>query len=150
MRRDAGGFTFIEMMIAVALLGVLLAIAIPTYQRHVLSAKVSRAETDIMFVATKINQYITLNDVPPPDLVTIGADTMLDPWGNPYQYLSFNGLKGKGKVRKDKSLNPINTQYDLYSMGADGGSVPPLTAPVSKDDVILARDGNFIGLASDF
>lgn len=53
-------------------------------------------------------------------------------------------------MRKDKNLVPINTQYDLYSLGADGQSKPPLTAPVSKDDVILANDGNYIGLASAY
>ena len=80
----------------------------------------------------------------------IGFDTLLDPWGRPYVYQSFTGLNGKGKMRKDKNLNPINTQYDLYSVGADGQSKLPLTVPVSQDDVILARDGNYIGLASNF
>ena len=75
---------------------------------------------------------------------------MLDPWGNAYVYQSFTGLKGKGKMRKDKSLNPLNTQYDLYSLGRDGDSRLPLAPKVSHDDVILAFDGAFIGLASDF
>ena len=94
--------------------------------------------------------HITLNEIPPPDLVAISCDTLLDPWGHPYVYLSFTGIKGKGKMRKDKHLNPINTQYDLYSLGADGQSRLPLPAPVSQDDVILAYDGNYIGLASNF
>ncbi len=105
---------------------------------------------DIITIATAINRYTTQNNGPPPDLATIGFDTLLDPWGHPYAYLSFTGLKGVGMVRKDKNLVPINTQYDLYSLGADGQSKPPLTAPVSKDDVILANDGNFIGLASNY
>jgi general secretion pathway protein G len=103
-----------------------------------------------MTIATAIGRYTTVNYQPPPDLATIGLDTLLDPWGRPYVYLSFTGINGKGKMRKDKNLNPINTQYDLYSVGADGQSKLPLTVPVSQDDVILARDGNFIGLASDF
>ena len=103
-----------------------------------------------MSIAANINRYITLNNSPPPDLATIGMDTVLDPWGRPYAYLSFTGLKGKGQMRKDKNLVPINTQYDLYSMGADGQSQPPITARVSRDDVILANDGNYVGLASDY
>jgi general secretion pathway protein G len=83
-------------------------------------------------------------------LATIGMDTKIDPWGRPYVYLSFAGLNGKGQMRKDKNLNPINTLFDLYSVGADGQSRLPLTVPVSKDDVIWANDGNYIGLASQF
>jgi general secretion pathway protein G len=45
---------------------------------------------------------------------------------------------------------PINSDYDLYSMGKDGESVPPLTARASRDDVIRANDGAYIGLASEF
>ena len=146
----ARGFTLPELLITTAIFTVLLAIAVPAYQSHIESARVSHAQSDIMGIATRINQYMTLNGIPPPDLATIGYDTLLDPWGNPYAYLSFTGLNGKGKMRKDKSLNPINTQYDLYSMGADGQSKMPLTAPESQDDVILAYDGNYIGLASDF
>jgi len=35
-------------------------------------------------------------------------------------------------------------------MGKDGASVPPLTAKASRDDIIRANDGRFIGLASDY
>ena len=35
-------------------------------------------------------------------------------------------------------------------MGKDGQSAPPLTAAKSRDDVIIANDGGFIGLASDY
>jgi len=75
-----------------------------------------------------------------------------DPWGNAYRYLSFAApLPGiKGLIRKDHNLHPLNSEFDLYSMGADWRSVAPLTAKASQDDVIWARDGSFVGLASDF
>lgn len=144
------GFTLMETMVAVCIFGILTAIGIPTYQSYVQKAKVASAMADIMTIATVIGRYTTLYNSPPPDLATIGLDKVLDPWGRPYVYLSFTGLKGKGKMRKDKNLVPINTQYDLYSVGADGQSKPPLTVPVSKDDVILANDGNYIGLAANY
>jgi general secretion pathway protein G len=144
------GFTLIEVCIGIAIFAILSVIATTMYQSSQNSAKVARAEGDIMTIATAIGRYNTVNNQVPPDLATIGMDTLVDPWGNPYVYQSFVGLAGKGQMRKDKNLNPINTQYDLYSMGADGQSKMPLTAKVSQDDVILAFDGNYIGLASNF
>ena len=53
-------------------------------------------------------------------------------------------------MRKDRFLIPINTSFDLYSMGKDGKSAAPLTAQASQDDVIWANDGSFVGLASQY
>jgi general secretion pathway protein G len=137
-------------MVAIGILAVIAAIGVPSYISYKQRAYVAAATVDIMTIATAINRYNTVNNSPPPDLATIGFDTLLDPWGRPYVYLSFTGLHGNGQMRKDKNLVPINTQYDLYSVGADGQSRTPLTVPVSKDDVILANDGNYIGLASNY
>ena len=57
---------------------------------------------------------------------------------------------GKGGARKDHALNPLNTDYDLYSSGADGQSKPQITQKLSLDDVIRASNGAYVGLASDF
>jgi len=45
---------------------------------------------------------------------------------------------------------PLNTDYDLYSQGPDGQSVSPLTAAKSRDDIIRANNGDFIGTAEDY
>ena len=149
--RAARGFTLIELLVVLAIGALLLAIAVPSYKSYVQNGNVAAATADIMKIATAIGQYETTHNLSPPaNLAAIGADKMLDPWGRPYVYLSFTGLSGNGQMRKDKNLVPINTQYDLYSLGADGQSSPPLTASVSQDDVILANDGNYIGLASKY
>ena len=75
---------------------------------------------------------------------------MRDPWGNADQYLSHDDVKGKGNFRKDKNIVPINSDYDLYSMGPDGDSVPPLTATPSRDDIVRANNGRFVGIAADY
>ncbi|MFQ5930741.1 MAG: prepilin-type cleavage/methylation domain-containing protein, partial [Acidobacteriota bacterium] len=99
-----------------------------------------------------IAQYDVLRGSLPGDLDQLGRGDLRDPWGNPYQYLNFGtlGKGGKGKMRKDKFLVPINSRYDLYSMGKDGKSTPPLTAKNSWDDVIRANDGAFLGLGSEY
>jgi len=69
---------------------------------------------------------------------------------NPYGYLKLGDKKAHGHARKNHSLVPINTDFDLYSTGPDGRSSPPLTAKHSQDDIVRASDGAFIGVASDY
>jgi general secretion pathway protein G len=58
-----------------------------------------------------------------------------------------NAIKPGPRPRKDKQLQPINTDYDLYSVGKDGDSVAPLTAKKSLDDIVRAGEGAYVGLA---
>jgi general secretion pathway protein G len=55
-----------------------------------------------------------------------------------------------GQIRKDRFLVPVNSDYDLYSMGKDGQSQAPFTAKASRDDIVRASDGQYVGLAEDF
>ena len=48
------------------------------------------------------------------------------------------------------SFQPLNTDFDVYSMGADGESGQKLDDKVSLDDIIRATDGGFFGLSEDF
>ena len=64
-----------------------------------------------------------------------------DPWGNAYQYRNVQTQKGNGKLRKDRFMVPLNSDFDLYSRGADGLSRDPLSAPASHNDIIRANDG---------
>jgi general secretion pathway protein G len=144
------GFTLIEIMIVTAIVAILAAIAIPSYQDYRYRVDVGHAITDIASMSTIIKQYDTEYNVLPDSLAAVGLDTKLDPWGHIYYYYNISTAKGKGQLRKDKSLNPINSDFDLYSMGKDGLSKTQLNNKDSLDDVIRARDGQFIGLASDF
>jgi general secretion pathway protein G len=85
----------------------------------------------------------------PNSLTDIGMDGMQDPWGNPYVYANHGSIP-PGLRRKDGSLVPINSDYDLYSKGEDGLSSPPLTANNSRDDIVRARNGEFFGKASEY
>lgn len=51
------GFTIIELMIAVAIIGILAAIAIPAYQNYVIRAKVSEALTFASQAKTSVAEY---------------------------------------------------------------------------------------------
>ncbi|HKY73488.1 MAG TPA: prepilin-type N-terminal cleavage/methylation domain-containing protein [Nitrospira sp.] len=53
-------------------------------------------------------------------------------------------------VRKDRFGAPLNTDFDLYSMGKNRESADSLSTPQSYDDIVRASDGVFVGLASEF
>ncbi len=144
------GFTLIELLIVIAIIFTLVAIGFPIYGTALEKAKVSRAIADIHVVSTEIGTYQLFNKNLPLSLADLGKENVVDPYGHPYEYLNFSTEKGKGSFRKDRFLVPINSDYDLYSKGQDGDSVPPLTAAKSRDDIIRANDGGFIGLASGY
>ncbi len=141
----------IEMLIVIAILGTLLAIALPMLQAALDRARVARTIGDLSALQIDIAAYEAGGKGLPESLATIGRASLLDPWGRPYQYLRFDIEKPGGAVpggaRKDRFLVPLNSTYDLYSVGKDGKTVSALTAKASKDDIIRANDGGFIGLA---
>ncbi len=148
--RHCKGFTLIEIMVVVAIMSTLSAIAIPAYSRYVEKAKITKAIAEIKILSQEIGAFAADGGPLPNTLNDIGRAGLLDPWGNPYQYLNYATVHGSGPIRKDRSLHPLNSDYDLYSMGKDGASQAPITDHSSQDDVIRASDGRFIGLASDY
>lgn len=206
------GFSLVELLVSVAVLGLLFALVIPRFQGYVEKARIARAVAEIKDFETEIFAYYIHNEKYPNSLTDLGRtfDNMLDPWGNPYQYLLIDGTKvpGSGKSvsnsgfsgvataasggsegaswdswffgvayaapggggssgggggggssggggggaqpRKDRFLVPINSDYDLYSVGPDGASAAPLTAATSRDDIIRASDGAYVGVAVNF
>ena len=150
MRVHPRGFTLVELLIVMAIIMTVSAIAVPNLQAAIDDARIARAVADIHALEVDIAYYEIQNGTLPNTLDDIGRTGMLDPWGNPYQYLNFANTKGKGKMRKDRFLVPLNSDYDLYSMGKDGDSVPPITSKPSRDDILRANDGGFIGLASQY
>jgi len=144
------GFTVIEAMLTVAIVAVVAVIALGSYQKYRQRTQTMQAVTDIGSLDPLIAQYALENKVYPDSLADIGRGTMKDPWGNPYQYVSHDDNKGKGAWRKDHNIVPINSDFDVWSNGPDGNSSPPLTAKPSRDDIVRANNGRFIGLASDF
>ena len=146
-------FALVELMLVMAIIGVLAAIAVPSYSDYIDRARAAQAIQDIGAISKQITVFALTNGSKyPASLVEIGMGNMRDPWGNPYQYLNLSDpkLKDKGQSRKDHNLVPINSDFDLYSMGKDGASASPLTAKVSRDDIVRANNGRFIGRAADY
>lgn len=152
-RRGRRGLTLIELLAVVAIVGILAGMLAVRVGEMRYRAEIVKAMGDINTIQLEIDAY-EASDLPlPASLDVIGRGGMLDPWGNPYVYAPFppsNGNAPPKGARKDRFLVPINSTYDLYSVGRDGSSVAPLTAKASRDDIIRGNDGGFIGLGSNF
>jgi general secretion pathway protein G len=144
------GFTLIELLLVVALLGVLAALALPTYQNYQERIRRSQAIQDIQILQTLIQEFRLNSGHYPDTLADVGNADRLDPWQRPYVYQELASASGKGKARKDRKLNPLNSDFDLYSLGLDGVSKTQLTNKDSLDDIVRANDGVFVGLAADY
>jgi len=120
------GFTLIEIMVVVIIIGLLAAVIVPSVVGKVGEARVAKAKQDIQALGTALTMYRLDNfKYPTTDqglkaLIEQPADptirnwrkggyisdgSLKDPWGNDYQYV-YPSTHGK--------------EYDLYSYGADG------------------------------
>lgn len=128
MKRNASsqaGFTLIEIMVVVVILGVLAAVVVPQVMNRPDQARITRVHADLAAIEGALNTY-RLDNFNYPSTEQ-GLDALVnrpegqpearnwasggylprvprDPWGNPYQYLN-PGVRG---------------EIDIWSMGADG------------------------------
>ena len=122
-RRGSGGFTLIELMVVLVIMGVLAALIVPNIIGRTDEARQTAAKTDISTIMQALKLYKLDNGVYPTQeqglqaLLTKPSTAPVpgnwkpyldklpnDPWGRAYQYLN-PGVKG-----------PV----DVFSYGADG------------------------------
>jgi type IV pilus assembly protein PilA len=76
MKRVQQGFTLIELMIVVAIVGILAAIALPAYQDYVVRSKMSEAEAAIAACKTSVAEYAATHaNALPTDTTASGCST---------------------------------------------------------------------------
>ncbi|HEX4872750.1 MAG TPA: type II secretion system major pseudopilin GspG [Nevskiaceae bacterium] len=124
VRPLARGFTLIEIMVVVVILGILAAVVVPRIMDRPDDARIAKAKQDIRVLESALNLYKLDNFYYPSTQQGLEAlvsqpsgepparnwksggyikNLPKDPWGNPYQYLQ-PGVKG---------------EMDIFSLGAD-------------------------------
>lgn len=144
---NRGGFTLLELVFGVAIASIFALIAITAFSKAIEKSRVGAASADMAILQAEIERYRSGHNNELPDTLD---PVRLDPWGKPYIYTKLEGVHGHGSARKDHALNPLNTDYDLFSAGKNGVYKTQVSQKDSLDDVIRARNGAFIGLAADF
>lgn len=123
--RGQGGFTLIEILVVVVILGILASIIVPKIMKRPEEARRTKAKIDIKAIETALNLYLLDNGVYPSTeqgldaLVTKPTTGIIpknwkeegyldkdpkDPWGHPFVYLSPG----------------LHKEFDLESYGSDG------------------------------
>ena len=65
-KKAQGGFTLIELMIVIAIVGILAAIALPAYQDYTVRAKMSEPLAALAEAKTTVSEYYVANNQLPP------------------------------------------------------------------------------------
>jgi general secretion pathway protein G len=135
----------VALFAALLLLGSL---AIPAFAGYVERSRVARAVSEIGTLSLQLYRFEHDTSTLPASLAEagLGGD---DPWGRPYVYRRAADAS-RTQLRKDGELVPLNSDFDLYSLGADGESAMALPAAPSHDDVVRAANGAYIGLALNY
>ncbi len=136
----------------VAIVGILAAIAYPPFIGFLTSVRYQKSKQDLKNIESEIIAFVETTGHLPDSLADVGMDGMLDAWGNPYEYLRIDGgtTPGlNGKRRRDRNLNPVNTDFDLYSKGPDGKSAAQFMAAKARDDLVRANNGRYFGVAEE-
>jgi type IV pilus assembly protein PilA len=134
MKRVQQGFTLIELMIVVAIVGILAAIALPAYQDYVIRAKMSEGVAALAACKTSISEYVSTKTTVPPDTATSGCST------TPTQYVASLAWDGTSAI----NVTTVGTG------SLPGACVLTLTANVSALPTIATWTGTHTGCLAKY
>lgn len=124
------GFTLIEIIIAIAIVGIMAAVAVPNINKHIKRARINAAQQLIQTAAQATTTYsldhsgkvpetqdawieaLTGGDDPE---IEGGPDALNDPWGNPLRYERV-GKGGRFKISSDGPDLEQGTEDDLTNI----------------------------------
>jgi len=125
MKRIQQGFTLIELMIVVAIVGILAAIALPAYQDYVVRSKMSEVEAAIAACKTSVSEYLSSHNSLPSTNAEAGCSTTASQYVTSAS-LGFDGTK---------------ISYTSQATGASGGECTLQLTPTTSGAQITTWTG---------
>ena len=143
MHRRSHGFSLIELLIVVAVIGVITTIAIPNLLGALHRGRQKRTMGDLRTLATAVESYASDNDVYP-EQVAIGSVVALQPILQPSFTLVLHLVDGWNRDFQYVS-NASLTEYTILSYGKDGLASGPASGPTTNfNDDIIYSGGVFV------
>ena len=127
MKQTQKGFTLIELMIVVAIIGILAAIAIPQYQNYIARSQATTGYSTVRSLVTAAEE-----------MVQRGVAPSLDSGEAGYLGLGANS-SNLGTIALLDAALPAETMGIQFDYGADDGNVTPAIAPAT---LTMRRDAN--------
>jgi len=129
MKKNSG-FSLVELMIVIVIIGVLAAVAVPIYSNNVMKAKMSEADAAMGSIRTQLRVYYGENGEYPTEATAI---YVLDA-----DWMNFTTGELTGKYFTDSSYTYISADGESYTITAAAGDV-------LNTDRTLIQDGTLAG-----
>lgn len=126
MKKVQQGFTLIELMIVVAIIGILAAVAIPAYQDYLKRSKITEVAATAAACKTSVAEYIAAKNAVPPSVLEAGCSQTLTTY--------VDGVEVAGAVIKVKIKAvdaAVDGKYFMLTAMDEGGGVADGTKSVS-------------------
>jgi type II secretion system protein G len=155
MKRNSKGFTLIELLIVVAIIGIIVAIAIPNLLNAIQRAKQRRTMGDMRTSATAIEAYaVDMNRYPPSAAYSLpsGITTFTHTMGVMSFYVSPTYIKAVPLSDGWNSwflyeIDTVGSAYAIASYGKDGvatGATAPAGPTTDFNQDIVYSNGSFL------
>ena len=122
MKRIQQGFTLIELMIVVAIVGILAAIALPAYQDYVIRSKMSEAVAATAACKTSISEFVSNKNAWPTTVDQAGCSTLTT------QYVLSTAVSTGGVIAVTTQNTGSKPGDCILTLSAVSAALPDITA----------------------